>query len=797
MNKQTIIARLLVPALCLGLLSGCGKQTETTEQSPAAPEREVYTAAFRTVTLPKDGQADLWAAAEDGFYFASYEKIAEGQAPEGVIPEYEGQYDVYGSRLYFAGEDGQIRRLEGYTPLETPADDQGRKNYSASADLAGLFVTEEGLLTLENVWESWFTGPEGMTADNEEYWDKVQREDRYYLRSLDREGREQSRAELRLQGLNYGYLDTRRAAVDGEGRIYMGADETILVFAPDGALLAEIPAGWAYGFTALTDGREAVGRYGDRGLMLSVLDADAGGLGEEWSLSDFPDGLYPGSGDYACYYVSGTALYGFRTAEGESKKLLDFLDCDLIGTDFLSLSIAADGAMRGVYREEGEAEPLLVTLGKSPESAAPQKTVLTLGTLSPEGAGRAVLQFNRSHEDVRIRVLDYSDYVSGEDYEAGLLKLSTEIMSGSMPDLLYMENLPYRQMAAKGLLEDLYPWLDADKELKREDFFQNVLAAAEVGGRLCQAAPGFSILTLMGAASVVGEEPGWTYEELTAALEKMPEGCTVMGPYVDRSSILLMCTLLDMDNYLDWETGECRFDSPEFLKLLAFCKSFPQDMDYEPEDGENDMTRVAAGRQMLIQTGVFNMEDVLMNEQMLGGDATYIGFPTMHGVGNILSLNGACAMSSSCRDKEAAWDFLRLFLMEDYQLGDETIGLPLNRAAFGKKLDEAMEEEYLTDEQGRYLLDANGEKIPTPKMSFGLSMDGDSAMDFDIYAMSREQADKLLAVIDSADRCLEPNMSVYTIVKEEAQAYFADQKSAEEVARLIQSKISLYVNEQR
>ena len=39
--------------------------------------------------------------------------------------------------------------------------------------------------------------------------------------------------------------------------------------------------------------------------------------------------------------------------------------------------------------------------------------------------------------------------------------------------------------------------------------------------------------------------------------------------------------------------------------------------------------------------------------------------------------------------------------------------------------------------------------------------------------------------------------SIYDIVKEQAQAFFADQKSIDEVARLIQSKANIYVNEQR
>ena len=39
--------------------------------------------------------------------------------------------------------------------------------------------------------------------------------------------------------------------------------------------------------------------------------------------------------------------------------------------------------------------------------------------------------------------------------------------------------------------------------------------------------------------------------------------------------------------------------------------------------------------------------------------------------------------------------------------------------------------------------------------------------------------------------------SIISIVTEQAAAYFSGQKSAQEVAKLIQSKASIYINEQK
>jgi hypothetical protein len=66
-----------------------------------------------------------------------------------------------------------------------------------------------------------------------------------------------------------------------------------------------------------------------------------------------------------------------------------------------------------------------------------------------------------------------------------------------------------------------------------------------------------------------------------------------------------------------------------------------------------------------------------------------------------------------------------------------------------------------------------------------------------VYALTQEQADKLLDVIMTTTKVADESDSIFDIVNEQAQAFFAGQKSAEEVARLIQSKANIYVNEQR
>ena len=430
-----------------------------------------------------------------------------------------------------------------------------------------------------------------------------------------------------------------------------------------------------------------------------------------------------------------------------------------------------------------------------PESSLPVKKTLTLAVLYLDyQVQQKIIDFNRHSDTTRIEVKDYSEFNTDDDYSAGITKLTTEIMAGNLPDLIAMDQLPYDQLASKGLLEDLYPYLDADEDLKREDFFPTVLKALEVNGGLYQVAPSFQIITLIGGSSVVGNTPGWTYDEFNSALASMPAGCTPLDQYTTRDDILARLLTLEMDSLVDWSTGKCNFDSEEYINILNFANRFQAEFDwesYEWTEDESTEKRIAEGRQMLMAGNIYSVDDLMYNDLYFGGDATYIGYPTSQGVGSMMSLSAGFGMSAKCSDKDAAWAFLRTVLSEEYQ--ENIWGLPINKEAFDKKLQEVMKAQYQKDAEGNYVLDENGEKIEISRGGIGMA-DGSV---HEIYALTQAQADKLLEVINTTTRVVNTDNSLIQIATEEAQAFFAGQKTAEEVARLTQSKVNIFVNEQR
>lgn len=102
----------------------------------------------------------------------------------------------------------------------------------------------------------------------------------------------------------------------------------------------------------------------------------------------------------------------------------------------------------------------------------------------------------------------------------------------------------------------------------------------------------------------------------------------------------------------------------------------------------------------------------------------------------------------------------------------------------------AMKENGSYDEDGNIMLDENGEPMIWPKVTWGY--DDWSA---EIYAATPEQIQALRDLIDSSVAATNNDETILTIIQEEAQAYFEGQKSAKDVANVIQSRVQTYVSE--
>ena len=112
---------------------------------------------------------------------------------------------------------------------------------------------------------------------------------------------------------------------------------------------------------------------------------------------------------------------------------------------------------------------------------------------------------------------------------------------------------------------------------------------------------------------------------------------------------------------------------------------------------------------------------------------------------------------------------------------DEGWGFPVNKTILLQKAEEAKERPYWEDEDGNreYYDDTyyfNDEQVIIPPMT-------------------QEELDKALEFIESVNRTFYYDEEIQNIINEETGPFFQGQKSAQEVADIIQSRATIYVND--
>ena len=820
---NTTAIRILSLFLCLVMvfsLAACGKssqteapapesenvQNNTSEQSsteapaPTGSTEYAWKSDFMTIASDSSGAVQPVLYTDDGFYATGQEKIGRMEIPEGQVEEYEGQYDIYSTVLYFVDKNGKTEKLPNYVPAVPMSNTEGYKDFYSYCNLGRPVMNKDGnLVALEMQGYGWYKGPDEIYGTDAMYeGDYFEYGQDYSIVTVSTDGTELSRAPVELD-MQDSWLNTTNVLLDDEGNLVVVKDQSLIAIAPDGSIAWSPRDSYDINsIVRLPDGTIAAMIYGSDGSEMRPLNLETKTFGEPYPIPANAWSLLSGDENYDFYYTSGMYLYGFKLGEEEPQQILNWMNCDINGdtVDINSLNISPDGSLTGMIYDysRDNVESQQFTLTRVPADSLPKKQVLTVAQLEyyPNyQLSNRMVRFNRSHDTVRLEYKDYTQYNTEDDYSAGLTKFMTEVMAGTLPDIVPLGQLPYKQLASKGLPEDLYPYIDSDKDLKREDIFPNLLSALEVDGGLYQIVSSFSVETLSGAASIVGDTPGWTYDQFNEALAKMPEGCTPLEPYITRDQVLSALLYADLDSFVNWGTGQVNFETDSFKQLLEFVKQFPETYNWEEHDtSESTADLIRQGRQMLTQTYLYSLDSVLWNDVNFGGKATFIGWPTNNGVGSIMRFDEGYAISRNCSDKEAAWEFLRGMLTEEGQSDVYTI--PSNRNAFNKQLKEIMTPTYLKDGNGNFVLDENGEKIEESRGGWT-----DENGEHNIYAMTQEQADELLNVIETCTKVANYDSSIYDIVNEQAQAFFANQKSVDEVTRLIQSKANIYVNEQR
>lgn len=588
---------------------------------------------------------------------------------------------------------------------------------------------------------------------------------------------------------DYFYINS--LSVTPDGKVAVVTTEGLWIMeAADGSLISKDESFVDCTIYNMKDNVAIVSKYGDMGLEYYRYDfatkkfSDAYTLpGNTWNYSAYS------SETYDLYLANNQGVYGYNLGDEEPFEIMNYIDSDLPANYVNNIIPVSDTEFIVSYYEITDYNSCYSKMTKVAPEEVVEKKVLTLACYYLENSiKKQVIDFNKTNDKYRIEVRDYSQYDSyeGDVYTSGSAQLNSDIIAGNVPDILIANGeLNMNNYQNKGLLYDLNKFFDKDENIKREDYLENILDAFESNGKLYQLPICFFAYTVTGKTSDVGPDQGWTMDELTALYNSKPEGTQVFDT-ITRDNFLSYSMNLAGDQFINWDTGECHFDSDAFIKMLEFANNFPKEINWDEIYGEDyDWNAMAAqyrnGSTMLMHTYVGQMNQYSRLRQAdFGEDITFVGFPSAEGNGSVIMANQTFCISAKSKYKDAAWEFISHFISKEYQ-SESVYDFPILRSCYDKLIEDAQSKPYWIDE--------NGDKIEYDD-SYWL---GD--VEIIIDPATDEDIEYMMNFIESLNHVYSHDEDLMNIIYEEAEAYFTGQKTAKDVAGSIQSRASIYVSE--
>ena len=660
-----------------------------------------------------------------------------------------------------------------------------------------------------------------LLLENESSWDESTYEssNKFLIVSYDADGNAVSEKDIssicETKDDNYEYINSMVA--DDKGNVCLLGNNAVYVLDKDCKLLFKIEnnqssadgtsGSYVTSINKTGDGRIVVienSYSSDNDTYKSVnkaktIDFDKKAYGDEYTLTLAANTIFNGSSQYDLYLSTDNKMYGYNLSTGEATTVIDWLKSGFDTTTMDSCSMLSDGRIMcttynytdqqgGGYAYDGN-NMLINILTKVDPSTIPDKKVISLYTWYLDyNVKQRIAEYNKTNDKYMIEVTSYGDYADETgDYTAGITKLNNDLIAGNIPDILMLTSqLPVESYISKGMLADLNTYIENDAEIKKEDYLPNILEAYSTDGKLYEISPTFSIMTVAAKTADIGDKTGWTLDDYLALEQANPDKNMFSKNSMSKNDFINTALSLSASQYINFATGQCSFNSDGFKKLLQAANSFPdkintdddQNIDYNAQQQEYRKGQTLLSTQYLYQFS--NIRE--LEQGQFGEPVSFIGFPCDDKKGSAIFPGAEFSIMTGGKNPDGAWDFIRYFLLDDFQ-SKETFGFPIKISAYDALMAKAKEKPFYTDENGKKVEYDNSYWIGDQQINIGVNTDEDNQ--------------KMMDFIKSVNTISRVDSSLSQIVTEEAAAYFAGQKTVDEVADIIQNRANIYVNESR
>ncbi|NHN29615.1 ABC transporter substrate-binding protein [Paenibacillus agricola] len=407
--------------------------------------------------------------------------------------------------------------------------------------------------------------------------------------------------------------------------------------------------------------------------------------------------------------------------------------------------------------------------GGSEELASTEKPVtkegqrvVTLSMQRPNAFYQTIAKkFEEKYPDIDLQIQ------VTEDYEQYQKTTNTALLSGKGPDIFEISSLPIDDYVSKKLLLNMDESMKQDKTLNKSDLQMNILDELKLNGGMYTMPFGFFLRAFVGDGDILKntnvDDKNWTWKEFEEISKKLGESGKERRYALanDPPELLLQEMIVDKyAEFVDHTAKKAKFDSPLFLEMMQQIKKMYDNkvMTSEPAD---------VGKQMFYSTVLQSPADFINGLHLFFSNPKLLQKPEQTGGTRIVTAS-QFAIQAKSSVKEEAWKFIAFVLSEEGQSLQERQGFSLLKSVNEKQLNDIQEQV----KNGTY-------KLPDGKAP----------------KVSDEEFTQFKQLISTADNYAEVDSKVISIIGDDSRSFFSEQKSAEEVAKLIQNKATTFLNE--
>jgi multiple sugar transport system substrate-binding protein len=392
-----------------------------------------------------------------------------------------------------------------------------------------------------------------------------------------------------------------------------------------------------------------------------------------------------------------------------------------------------------------------------------------------------------------------NDPVARSDYIA---RVNTSLMSGEGADVYAMDILPVHKYAGSGQFEDLDAYMKSDAAFNVDNYRKNVIDASYYNGALYFMPMDYafnfyaydSTLVPESAIAAFGADSVFSTAQLVELAKPYYDGSTkLFSTYANLNGIVRRLWDENYQTIVDIPNKKANFTDGTFASIFNNMQAWAA-AGYLPQsvaggNGQGEMPRMGAptgdryvfkvkdsffalmsmftrgtGANRIVTRGGGAAQDIEDDDQLAGIQANENGLVPY-------TYTQAYGINANSKNKALAWAFIKFLMSEERQLSgaNSPSSLPINNAARAKKAELVL--------------------------SGALMGRGSSALnDAQLAALANYRV-AIESLSDKINAYVLHDTIIDDMLMPEATYYMEGSRTLDEVARVLQSKVDLYLNE--